>query len=201
MIYLLNGNFIEFLKGGVNIFYNMPGMSYLSPILLLFFGESFIGHMLIISFIKFIIYLIIKKLINRFYAIVLFWVFLIFPIFEAFGFLHFYYAKLTLKGFGGSFGYLFFFLAIMMLIPKNSQQLINKNYIFNFLSGFCLFLTVLFRPNYFTFCLPFLLTLLFLKITNKRFQYELGNMNYFIYSLDFHFFYLFLFTIIILVMK
>ena len=69
MVILLN-----FLKG-VNIFYNMPGMSYLSPILLLFFGESFIGHMLIISFIPFIIYLIIKKLINRFYAIVLFWYF------------------------------------------------------------------------------------------------------------------------------
>ncbi len=188
LMYLLNGNFIEFLKGGANIFYNMPGMSYLSSILLLFFGESFIGHMLIISFIPFVIYLLIKKLINRFYAIVLFWIFLIFPIFEAFGFLHFYYAKLTLKGFGGSFGYLFFFLAIMMLIPKNSQQLINKNYIINFLSGFCLFLTVLFRPNYFTFCVPFLLSLLFLKITKKRFQHELNNMNLFYLFFGFSFF-------------
>jgi len=164
--FLENYDFFQFFQAGQPVYYFMPGMVYLSTFLLSFFGETLIGNMLITSLIPYIIFLMMKKIINQSTAIVMFWFFLLIPIFESFGFLQFYYAKLTLKGFGGSFGYLFLFLAVFFLIPNNLKNIFSNKYRNFFISGFCLFLTILFRPNYLTFCAPILLSFLFLYFYN-----------------------------------
>ena len=111
---LYNHNFAEVLKGGADVFYFMPGMRYANALFMPFFGDSSLGYFLITAFIPFIIYKILRKLINRNWSILLLWCFIIIPIFESFGFFQFYYSKLAVLGFGGSLGYFCLFLGVLV---------------------------------------------------------------------------------------
>ena len=145
---LYNHNFVEVLRGGSDIFYFMPGMRYANTLFMLLFGDSLLGYFLITSFIPFIIYKILRKLINKNWSIILLWCFMIIPLFESFGFFQFYYSKLTVLGFGESLSYFCLYMGILLLIPGRNEDLYSNATIKYFYIGILFFLVVLLRPNY-----------------------------------------------------
>jgi len=145
---LYNYNFIEVLRGGSDIFYFMPGMRYANMLFMLLFGDSHLGYFLITSFIPFIIYKILRKLINKNWSIILFWCFMIVPFFESFGFFQFYYSKLAVLGFGESLSYFCLYLGMFLLIPKKNENFYSDTTIKYFFIGILFFFVVMLRPNY-----------------------------------------------------
>ena len=143
-----NNNYVEVLRGNSDVFYFMPGMRYVNSLFMILFGETMLGYLLIVAFIPFIIIKILRRLINKNWSIIIFWCFMVFPIFESFGFLQFYLSKLAVLGFGESLCYLFLFLFFLLILPKeNSSFFTIKNTNF-FLCGILFFGVVILRPNY-----------------------------------------------------
>ena len=86
----------------------------------------------ILTFFPVIIYKIFKEILGKRFAkyFLIFWFFI--PIFEAFGFFHFYYVKLTIRGFGEPLSYLCFLSALLFLIKFNIFSIFL--YLFEYIS-------------------------------------------------------------------
>ena len=145
---LYNYNFLEVLRGGSDIFYFMPGLRYANALFMLLFGDTLLGYFLITSFIPFIIYKILRKLINKNWSIIILWCFMIVPLFESYGFFQFYYSKLTVLGFGESLSYFCLYMGTLLLIPGKNENFYSNATIKYFFMGILFFLVVLLRPNY-----------------------------------------------------
>ena len=113
----------------------MPGMRYANTFFMSLFGDSLLGYFIITSFIPFVIYILLRKIINKNWSIILLWCFLILPFFESFGFFQFYYSKLAILGFGEPLSYFFLFLGIYFLIQKNNHDFYSINYLNFFVIG------------------------------------------------------------------
>ena len=89
------------------------------------------------------------------------WFFL--PLFEAFGFYHFYYVKLAVRGFAEPLSNLFFFTAIALIINlyKTNASLVSNEKMIYFFFGLALSIALGLRGN----ILPaFLITVFYLFI-------------------------------------
>ena len=161
---LYNKNYIEWFRGGEDIFYMMPGMRYLLSISMIFFGESIFGLLIIISLTPLVIRSLLQRIFNKKWEVIMLSCFFIIPIFESFGFFQIYLAKYTIEGFGAG-------IAISALITAyNYLWKEDNNYKNNELikAGFCLAIAISLRPNF----LPAIAILLFglsiyMTYTNK----------------------------------
>tara|TARA_B100001093_G_scaffold162330_1_gene154756 strand:- start:286 stop:1140 length:855 start_codon:yes stop_codon:yes gene_type:complete len=105
----------------------------------------------IITFFPLVIYDLFKKLLNKKWAITFLFFWFLIPIFEAFGFFHFYYVKLTFRGFGEPLSYLFFLTSLSLLINlyNNEKNITNTN---SLLIGLLLSLAIGLRANILPAC-------------------------------------------------
>ena len=85
------GNFLLALRGGSDIFYFMPGQRYFLAISNFIFGATSYGYLLITSTLPTIFYIFFKKYLNEKTAVLLFVLFVFFPIFENLGFGYYNY--------------------------------------------------------------------------------------------------------------
>ena len=139
-------DFTGAFMGGEKAYDLMPFYRYIWVINFVLFEESPWMLMFILTFFPIVIYKIFREILGKKFAkyFLLFWFFI--PIFEAFGFFHFYYVKLTLRGFGEPLSYLCFLSAVLFLIKfkKFSNYL---NYTNSFIFGLLLALSIGLRAN------------------------------------------------------
>lgn len=149
--YIIQGNYLLAFMGGEAAYDLMPFYRYIWVINYMLFDEAPWMLYFIITFFPLVIYDLFKKLLNKKWAIffLLFW--FIIPIFEAFGFFHFYYVKLTFRGFGEPLSYLFFLTALCFLINfyNNEKNMSNTN---SLILGLLLSLAIGLRANIFPAC-------------------------------------------------
>jgi len=127
-----------------------------------------LGYLLITSFIPFIIIKTLRKLTNKNWSIIIFWCFMIIPIFESFGFFQFYYSKLSILGFGESLSYMFLYLSFFLLLPERNKKFYTIKYKNFFIIGLLCFGVVMLRPNYFLQFISFFLFLGIYTFYNQR---------------------------------
>ena len=180
--YLSEGNIFMAFRGGIDIFFWMPGMRYFHSILMLVFGETFLGYILLGILMPFIIFSLLKNFFSEKISLILVWIFLFIPIFESFGFFHFYYMKLIAKGFGGTLGWTSLFASLCLLLNKKNISL-SQNFISGFTAGTLLIIAVSCRPNIFPTVAILIVGFSFLYfINNNRFKLMgiiLGSANFF----------------------
>jgi hypothetical protein len=149
--YIIQGNYLLAFRGGEAAYDLMPFYRYIWVINYMLFDEAPWMLYFIITFFPLVIYDLFKKLLNKKWAIIflLFW--FIVPIFEAFGFFHFYYVKLTFRGFGEPLSYLFFLTSLSFLINfyNNEKNISNTN---SLLIGLLLSLAIGLRANILPAC-------------------------------------------------
>tara|TARA_B100001123_G_scaffold445315_1_gene596507 strand:- start:401 stop:2497 length:2097 start_codon:yes stop_codon:yes gene_type:complete len=179
-----NYDFYSAIRGGSDVFYFMPGMRYANTFFMSLFGDSLLGYFIITSFIPFVIYILLRKIINKNWSIILLWCFLILPFFESFGFFQFYYSKLAILGFGEPLSYFFLFLGIYFLIQKNNHDFYSINYLNFFVIGLFFFFCVSLRPNYIILFIAFFIILgfynIYLLLNNSNFSNHKFLRKYFL---------------------
>ena len=62
---LKNFNFLEFFRGGVDIYYFMPGMRYFVALEKYLFGNSYYFHLMIFSILPFLIRNLLKIYLSK----------------------------------------------------------------------------------------------------------------------------------------
>jgi len=144
--YLSEGNLFMAFRGGVDVFHWMPGLRYFYSLTFFLFGETILGYLLIGLFFPFLILNLLNKFFSKKISFVLIYVFLVFPIFESYGFFNFYYMKLIAKGFGGTLGW-FCFIASINLLLINMNPISFKSFYNNLFSGILLTVLISCRPN------------------------------------------------------
>ncbi len=102
---MIDGAWIDALRGAEEVFYFMPGMRYAWTGLMAPFGDSFFGYFLVVTTIPFIVLFLLRACLARPWALFLFWAFLLFPTAEALGFMQWHYVKLAVRGFGEGLGW------------------------------------------------------------------------------------------------
>ena len=158
--------------GGEEAYDLMPFYRYVWVINFILFEESPWMLIFILTFFPIVIYKIFTEILGKKIAkyFLIFWFFI--PIFEAFGFCHFYYVKLAIRGFGEPLSYLCFLSALLFLIKfnKNSNYL---NYSNSFIFGLLLALSIGLRANILPACLVLIVFYLILayKINYKAFLF------------------------------
>ncbi len=161
-------DFAGAFMGGEKAYDLMPFYRYIWIINFLLFEESPWMFIFILTFFPIVIYKIFKETLGEKFAkyFLIFWLFI--PIFEAFGFCHFYYVKLTIRGFAEPLCYLCFLSALIFLIKfkKCSNHL---NYFNSFIFGLLLALSIGLRANILPACLVLIIFYLVLayKINYK----------------------------------
>ncbi|MAI02827.1 MAG: hypothetical protein CMP40_03235 [Rickettsiales bacterium] len=165
--YISRGDYISAFMGGEEAYDLMPFYRYIWVINYLLFDESPWMLFSILTFFPLIIFFIFKQLINKKWAnyFLLFWFLL--PLFEAFGFFHYYYVKLTLRGFAEPLSYLFFLCALSLIImhSKNEKKIKIDN---AFLIGFLLSLAIGLRANVLPACLILIIFFFIENLKNKN---------------------------------
>ncbi|MAJ23980.1 MAG: hypothetical protein CMP36_00560 [Rickettsiales bacterium] len=175
---IATGDLMSAFMGGEKAYDLMPFYRYIWIVNYLLFEESPWMLLFILTFFPLVIYNIFKQLLNKKWAVVflLFW--FIIPIFEAFGFYHYYYVKLTLRGFGEPLSYLLFLSALSLLIKFNLYKN-GINYYNTIIFGLLLSLAIGLRANILPACL--VLILFFLLVTLKK----ANILNYLFFLLGF----------------
>ncbi len=183
------GNFNDAFMGVEATFYYMPLLRYINSISMIFFGETLLGSILIISLFSILIYkflnLIIDKKLSKIFSVI----FLLFPIFEALGFTIINYIGFTVDGYGEGLAYFFLLLSVyLFLLNKKS----NFHY---FIIGFSSFLIIGLRPNYLVFSFSLMLFYSIYLIYVNNFQQKIYNLKLKIFLLFFGSSFVFLFLI------
>ncbi|MEC8099866.1 MAG: hypothetical protein VX089_01485 [Pseudomonadota bacterium] len=158
---LSENNYIEAFRGGEDAYDLMPFYRYLWVLNYIFFQESPWIILFTLIFIPLVLFDLIRNILGKSWAIFLIACWCFFPLFEAFGFFHFYYVKLAMRGFAEPLSYLFFFsvLNIIASMYKKDKSLITGGNITYLIMGFLLSLALGLRAN----ILPaFLVVLIFI---------------------------------------
>ncbi len=166
LINFFNGNFYEAFRGVEDAFYYMPLLRYINSLFMIFFGETVLGSILIISFFAILIFKILNPLLDKKISSILTIIFVFIPIFETLGFSIISYIGFTIKGYGEGLAY-FFLIYITYLFLLN-----KKNNLHFFLIGFFSFIVIGLRPNYlvllFSLILFYSLYLIYFHNFNKN---------------------------------
>ncbi len=174
--FIAMGDYKSAFMGGEKAYDLMPFYRYIWIINFVLFEESPWMLLFILTFFPIVIYNIFNEILGRTWAkyFLIFWLFI--PLFEAFGFFHFYYVKLTLRGFGEPLSYLCFLTALLFLIKFNKHTY-NINYFNSFIFGLLVALAIGLRANILPACLIMIIfyTILnFKKSRNNIFFLSLG---------------------------
>ena len=138
----------------------MPLSRYLNAFFSLFFGDTILGNIYLISFFPIIFYKIFELFLKDPLPKILTLIFIFLPIFESLGFALINYINFTVDGYAE--GICYFFLVTIYLFLKNEKK--SK---FIFYRFFCPFLIIGLRPNYLAFIILFYI-LYNLYISSKR---------------------------------
>jgi hypothetical protein len=142
---VVQGDWSEAFHGGIDVFYFSPGMRYVWAGLTSVFGESFFGYFIVIVIIPFLVLHLLRAYMSPKSAILLFWCFLLLPIFEALGFLYWYYVKLAVRGFGGGVAWCALFAAVLILVRRLDVPNVRQGGLLA--AGLLLALAISCRPN------------------------------------------------------
>ena len=145
------GNFYEGFKGVEDTFYFMPLTRYINTILFIFFGDTILGSIFLISFFPILIFKLMCLFLSQKASKYLVFIFLFFPIFESLGFTMINYINFTVDGYGEGVCYLFLTLIAYFYFQDDESK--TKF----FLMGFFSFVVVGIRPNYLGFICPLML--------------------------------------------
>jgi len=159
------GNYKLAFMGGEKAYDLMPFYRYIWIINFILFEESPWMLLFILTFFPLVIYKIFYELLGEKWAKYFLIFFLFIPLFEAFGFFHFYYVKLALRGFGEPLSYLCFLTALLFLIKFNKYSY-NINFSDSFIFGFLLALSLGLRANILPACL--IMIIFYLLLNYKR---------------------------------
>ncbi len=182
------GNFWEAFKGVENTFYYMPLLRYTNSVSMIFFGETILGSILIISLFSILIYKFLNLIIDKKLSKILSIVFLLIPIFEALGFTIINYIGFTVDGYGEGLAYFFLLLSVYLFLLNNKT---NLHY---FIIGFSSFLIIGLRPNYlvFSFSLMFFYSIYLIYLHNFHQRIYDLKLKLFLMLFGSSFFFLFL---------
>ena len=114
--YLLQFEIVEFLKGGAVVFYYMPGMRYFVAIEKFIFGNSYYLHLIIISFLPFLIRRLLNIYLSDRLTYILLFSFLLFPVMHHMGFSLYQYIRYASKVFAEPVAYTIFIFGFIRLI-------------------------------------------------------------------------------------
>lgn len=158
-------DFSSAFMGGEEAYDLMPFYRYIWVINFILFEESPWMLIFILTIFPLVIYEVFKEIIGKKYAkyFLIFWFFV--PIFESFGFFHFYYVKLTLRGFGEPLSYLCFLSALLFLIKINKDNN-YMSYSSSFVFGLLLALSIGLRANILPACI--ILMIFYIYLINKE---------------------------------
>ncbi len=146
---LFLGNIYEGLRGVESIFFYMPLSRYLNAFFSIFFGDTILGNIYLISFFPIIFYKLFTLFLKRPLSKILTFIFIFLPIFESLGFALINYINFTVDGYAE--GICYFFLILMIYLFLQNEKKANLFFI-----GFLSFLIIGLRPNYLAFIIPFL---------------------------------------------
>ncbi len=126
--YLLQFEIVEFLKGGAVVFYYMPGMRYFVAIEKFIFGNSYYLHLIIISFLPFLIRRLLNIYLSDRLTYILLFSFLLFPVMHHMGFSLYQYIRYASKVFAEPVAYTIFIYGFIRLIYyyKDKKKYINS---------------------------------------------------------------------------
>lgn len=143
--YLLELEIVEFLKGGAVVFYYMPGMRYFVAIEKFIFGNSYYLHLIILSFLPFLIRKLLLIYLSSRLTYILLFSFLLFPIMHHMGFSLYQYIRYASKVFAEPVAYTIFIYGFIRLIYyfENKEKYINSIP----LTTLILCISCLLRPN------------------------------------------------------
>ena len=163
---LKNYDFIEFLRGGSDVFYWMPGMRYFLALEKILYGNAYYLHLIILSFLPFILQKILKFYFSKKVVYFLLFSFLFFPLMHHMGFSYFQFFRYFTKVFAEPISYTIFLFGFLRLI----YYFQNKENLYSTLplTCFLLVLSCLFRPNLSSSCFILLLLPLFDLIFQKK---------------------------------
>jgi len=158
-------NFLEFFRGGVDVFYWMPGMRYFVGIEKIIYGNTYYLHLIILSFLPFIIRKLLSIYLPKRIVFLLIISFLLFPLMHHMGFSYFQFYRYFTKVFAEPIAYTIFLIGFVRLIYYFDQ----KDLLYNTLPLTCLILviTCVMRPNLTISCF-FLLLIPFLDLIKRR---------------------------------
>lgn len=163
------GNYINALQGGEDAFDLMPFYRYVWILNYLLFEESPWMFIFIIISLPLVIFYLLKSLLNIRWATVFMFFWFLFPFFEAFGFFHFYYVKLTLRGFAEPLSYLAFLSALAVLINIYLKNKTTHNFSALLCVGILFSLTIGLRANILPACLIMIIYIFYEEIIRKRY--------------------------------
>ena len=146
---LIANDYVEAFRGGESAYDLMPFYRYFWVFNYILFDESPWIIFFTLVFLPLVLFSIMRNLLGKSWAIFLIFCWYLFPLFEAFGFLHFYYVKLAIRGFAEPLSNLFFFssLALIIHIYKINKSFISKEKISYFFLGLMLSLALGLRAN------------------------------------------------------
>ena len=168
---IAQGNYYEAFRGGESVFDLMPFYRYVWVLNYFLFEEAPWLFFFTLNALPLVIYYILKALLDEKWASVLIICWFILPVFEAFGFFHFYYVKLTLRGFAEPLAYLMFLSALAIILKIFHVKKKLYNYSDLFWIGLLFSIAIGLRANILPACLVMLLFLLYKGIQKK---YYLG---------------------------
>ena len=169
---LILNDYVEAFRGGENAYDLMPFYRYFWVLNYILFAESPWIIFFTIVFIPLVVFSILRNLLGKSWALFLICCWYFIPIFEAFGFFHFYYIKLAMRGFAEHLSNLFFLLSIAVIINiyKKNNNVIADEKIAYIIMSICLSMALGLRAN----ILPaFLIVVayIFISLLNQK-QYK-----------------------------
>ena len=169
---LSSGNFIDAFKGGEAAYDLMPFYRYIWVLNYLLFEESPWIFFLILSLFPLVIFSILKNFFNKKWVLFFLFCWFILPLFEAFGFFHYYYVKLTVRGFAEPLSYLCFFSSLILIFKLIDSNFSSKqsDKIVYFFVGILLSLAMGLRANIVPCCAVLLFYLAYKNLKLRTFS-------------------------------
>ena len=179
------GDYYEAFRGGVDSFYYMPLLRYINAFLMIFFGDTVLGSIFIISFFSIVLYKFLNLLFIKKISSTLTLIFIFFPIFEALGFNIINYIGFTVDGYGEGLSYFFLLCFIYFYILK------EKSNLHFFIIGFLSFLIIGLRPNYLVLLFSLMLFYsVYLFFIEKNLKKLIPNLFFMYFGASFFFLFL-----------
>ncbi len=142
----LEGDWLNALRGGSDVFYFMPGMRYVRAIEKVIFGDTNFGVLLIILFAPLSVFSLTSTLFSRKGAVTWTIIFLALPIFYEFGFWYFTYVRITAHGLAEPIAYTAFMAGTACILANYQRE--DGGYKWYGLMGHLgLAVAVILRPN------------------------------------------------------
>ncbi len=166
---LLSGNIVEFLRGGIDVFYYMPGLRYFRSLEQVIFGSTNFGYILLLFFMALFLWKFINIFFkNRIFSLSLLAIFVLTPWLEVFGFSFEFYQQIMFAGFPGTAAYSFLLMGLYLIFNYFDDK--HRFVYFAYWAGLTLALAAFMRPNLALMLTALLLGLFVLLIYQKRYK-------------------------------